>query len=40
MTFGPVASPLTTETGGAAYVAALNDGMELIRRHTTGRTAC
>ena len=31
---GPVESALTTETGGAAYAEALNDGLDLIRTHT------
>ncbi|MGP8246330.1 MAG: hypothetical protein ACLQVN_17650 [Bryobacteraceae bacterium] len=32
MDFEPVASSMTSETGGPAYVDALNDGLDLIRR--------
>jgi hypothetical protein len=32
--FGPVAQAGTTETGGAAYVRSLNDGLELLWRRT------
>jgi hypothetical protein len=35
MTFGAVPAALTTETGGPAYVWALNDGLELLRRRTS-----
>jgi len=31
--FGPVESAMTSETGGPAYVEALNDGLRLIRAH-------
>ena len=34
MIFGPVESSMTSESGGAAYVEALNDGLELIRTRT------
>jgi hypothetical protein len=34
MVFQPVMSSATSETGGAAYVEALNDGLSLIRRRT------
>jgi hypothetical protein len=34
MEFEPVASSMTSETGGRGYVDALNDGMDLIRRDT------
>jgi len=34
MDFEPVMSRLTSETGGPGYVDALNDGLDLIRRHT------
>ena len=33
MVFGPPMARLTTETGGTAYVEALNDGLNLIRAH-------
>ncbi len=32
--FEPVRCLTSSETGGPGYVAALNDGMELLRRHT------
>jgi hypothetical protein len=35
--FGPVWATKTSETGGADYVEALNDGLELIRKHTAAR---
>lgn len=35
MIFGRVASQETTETGGPAYVEALNDGLNLLRRRTS-----
>jgi len=34
MIFGPVVSSMTSESGGPAYVEALNDGLELIRTRT------
>lgn len=34
MTFAPPAQLMTTETGGPAYVAAVNDGLDLLRRRT------
>lgn len=34
MEFEPVESSLTSETGGPPYVGALNDGLDLLRRHT------
>lgn len=34
MKFELVASPITSETGGPAYVDALNDGLDLLRRDT------
>ncbi len=34
MDFEPVESSRTSETGGPAYVEALNDGLDLLRRHT------
>jgi hypothetical protein len=35
--FGPPMARLTTETGGTAYVEAMNDGLNLIRAHTGAR---
>jgi hypothetical protein len=35
MYFGPVASSMTSETGGPAYVDVLNDGLNLIRRRAS-----
>ena len=32
--FRPITEPIPTETTGAAYVQAVNDGLELLRRHT------
>jgi hypothetical protein len=34
MDFEPVESSMTSETGGPAYVDALNDGLDLLRRRT------
>ena len=36
LVFRPVEDALATETTGAAYVRAVNDGLELLRRHTGG----
>jgi hypothetical protein len=35
--FAPVPTLVTTETGGPGYVIALNDGLDLLRRHTGPR---
>jgi hypothetical protein len=35
--FAPVPTLVTTETGGPGYVVALNDGLDLLRRHTGPR---
>ncbi len=37
MTFAPAATRMTTETGGPPYVAAVNDGLDLLRRRTGPR---
>ena len=34
MDFEPIASSVTSETGGPAYVDALNEGLDLLRRET------